>query len=742
MNERTDINITPDPGFDIEPERYEFFEGPAYHFDLDRRGFLKAIGGGILVLCLLDREAEDAEAQPPGSGRRRGGFGGPAAPRDLGAWLHIGEDGKISVYTGKAEVGQNIRTSLSQVVAEELHVPVESIHMVMADTQLTPYDMGTFGSRTTPGMSPQLRRAAAAARELLIDLAADNWKADRAELTVIDGAVVRGKTRETLPFGKLTQGKKLTKTVSDEAPTTPAADWKVAGQPVAKVDGRAFVTGKHQYASDVRLPGMWHGKVLRPPSYGAKLTGLDTTAARAMRDVVVVRDGDFVGVAAPSEFQATRALAALKAEWKPGPAISGKDLFTVLKQPARPGQGGRGGGGGGYGGSSEPTGSIDAGLKAADVRLKQSYTIAYIAHAPLEPRAAVATWEDGKLTVWTGSQGPFRVRGELMGAFGLSENAARVIVPDTGSGYGGKHTVEAAVEAARLAREAGRPVKVVWTREEEFTWAYFRPAGVIDVVSGVKKDGTLTAWEFHNYNSGQSAIRSPYQVPNQVASFHPSNSPLRPGSYRALAATANHFARESHMDELAHAIGLDPLDFRLKNLGKTEQGERLRAVLEAAAKAFGWGRKPATDHGFGLALGSDKGGYVATCAEVSVDRSDGRVQVVRAVSAFECGAVINPDHLKNQVEGALIMGLGGAMTEAIAYEDGKILNPKFSKYRVPRFRDAPEIEVVLLDRKDLPSAGAGETPIVGIAPAVGNAIFNAVGVRLRSMPMVPQGLKL
>ena len=307
-----------------------------------------------------------------------------------------------------------------------------------------------------------------------------------------------------------------------------------------------------------------------------------------MRDVVVVRDGDFVGVAAPSESLASKALAALKAEWKPGPPISGKDLFTQLKKPGGQGQGGRGGGGGG--GANGPTGSIQKGLAAADVRLTQSYTVAYIAHAPLEPRAGVAQWQDGKLTVWTGSQGPFRVKGELVGAFGLSDDAVRVIVPDTGSGYGGKHTVEAAVEAARLAREAGRPVKVVWTREEEFTWAYFRPAGVIDVVSGVRKDGTLTAWEFHNYNSGGSGIRSPYRVPNQVAAFHPSDSPLRQGSYRALAATANHFARESHMDELAHAVHIDPLEFRLKNLDEEREGQRLRAVLQAAAKSFGWGR--------------------------------------------------------------------------------------------------------------------------------------------------------
>jgi nicotinate dehydrogenase subunit B len=277
----------------------------------------------------------------------------------------------------------------------------------------------------------------------------------------------------------------------------------------------------------------------------------------------------------------------------------------------------------------------------------------------------------------------------------------------------------------------------VWTREEEFTWAYFRPAGVIDIKSGAKRDGTLTAWEFHNYHSGASGVRSPYEIPGQVAAFHSVPAPLRVGSYRALASTANHFARESHMDELAHAAGIDPLEFRLKNL----KDERLRAVLEAAAKAFGWGKKCEAGRGVGIAAGTDKGGFIATCAEVAVDPSSGRVQVVRAVSAFECGAIINPDHLKNQVEGAMVMGIGGALFEAIEYEDGRITNARFSRYRVPRFRDTPEIEVVLLDRKDLPSAGAGEAPIVAIAPAIGNAIFAATGMRICSLPMAPNGIK-
>ncbi|MDE3111111.1 MAG: xanthine dehydrogenase family protein molybdopterin-binding subunit, partial [Acidobacteriota bacterium] len=317
------------------------------------------------------------------------------------------------------------------------------------------------------------------------------------------------------------------------------------------------------------------------------------------------------------------------------------------------------------------------------------------------------------------------------------EEQVRVQMPDMGSGYGGKHTGECAVEAARLARAANAPVKVVWTREEEFTWAYFRPAGAIDVAGGIQKDGTLTAWEFTNYNSGAAGIRTYYEAPSQRILFQPTRYPLRQGSYRALAATANHFARESFMDELAHAAKMDPLEFRLKNL----KDERLRAVFQAAAEKFGWKRQaPAPGHGFGIGGGFEKGGNVATCVEVAVDRESGFVKIMRVVTAFECGAIVNPDNLKNQIIGGNIMGLGGALFEKIEFANGRVLNAKFSKYRVPRFSDVPPIEVVLLDRRDIAPAGAGETPLVGLAPAIGNAIFQATGKRLRSLPMIPNGL--
>ncbi len=687
---------------------------------VNRRDLFRILGAGLLML-IPGLGADAQETGRGGGGRRRG-----AAPTPISAWLHIAKDGRVTVYTGKTEVGQNIRTSLSQAVADELHVPVGSIEMVMADTDLTPYDMGTFGSRTTPTMAPQLRSAAAAAREALIDLAVAQWQVDRTLLTTSEGSVHHAATHRSLSYGALCQGQQLTQIIGPEVALTPTAGWTVAGTSVPKVDGHAFVTGRHDYVSDIKRDGMLYGRVLRPTAFGAALQSVDLSKAQAMPGIVAFHEGDFVAVAAPTRRDADRALAAITAEWKTTPQSSEHELFPLLHPGYTP-----------HSANEDPDVRSPGASPTVDRKMHAMYTVAYIAHAPLEPRAAVAEWTGDRLTIWTGTQRPFGVRTDLAQALGVPENRVRVIVPDTGSGYGGKHTGEAAIEAARLARAAGKPVKIVWTREEEFTWAYFRPAGVIEVSATAKADGTLTEWAFDNYGSGPSGIRSPYDVPGQRADYHSAPSPLRQGSYRGLAATANHFARESHMDDLAHACGIDPLAFRLKN----SKDERLTAVLRAAAQKFGWDtRKAVPGRGFGIAGGTEKGSYVATCAEIGWDKASGEVRVTRAVVAFECGAVVNPVHLQNQVEGATIMGIGGALFEAIHFEQGKITNPHFAAYRVPRFRDAPAIEVVLVDRKDLPSAGAGETPIVAIAPAIGNAIFNATGRRLRSLPMAPHGL--
>jgi nicotinate dehydrogenase subunit B len=729
-----DMNTTDFSGEADESEVIAPFDPPLYKLAVTRRDFVKTFVGGLAVLWLVEVDAF-AQAESGNAGRAR-----DRRPKELAAWLHIDADGTVTAFTGKTEVGQNIRTSLTQAIAEELPTALSTIRLVMADTSLVPWDAGTFGSRTTPDMNWHLRKVAATAREALIDLAAKKWNASRDTLRALDGKIVRlgSGAVDVIGFGELAQGEKLVLDVSNDIALKPANEWTVAGLSVPKVNGRSFLTGRHRYTTDfvtakanernggtrkdgTAITGLLHGRVLRPTAFAATMVSLDTSAAEAMAGVTVVRDGDFVGVTAPTEHEAALAVGRLRPEWKPALQVSERELFEHLRLTAKDAP-------------AVSSGALEPGA------LQQTYKVAYIAHAPLEPRAAIAEWKGDQLTVWTGSQRPFGVREELASTFRIPEERIRVIVPDTGSGYGGKHTGEAAIEAARLAKGAGRPVKLVWTRDEEFTWAYFRPAGVIDIHGAVDGSGKITRWEHHNFNSGNAGIGVLYDVPGAVTQFHRADSPLRQGSYRALASTANHFGRETAIDELAFGAKQDPLEFRLKNL----RNERARAVLEAAAKTFKWTWSEGVKIkglGAGIAVGTEKGGYLATIAQVEIDEATGRVVVRRVVQAFECGAIVNPEHLRDQVEGSIVQGLGGALFEAIRFEGGRILNSRFSQYRVPRFSDMPKIEIVLLDRKDLPSAGSGEAPIVGIAPAIGNAIFDATGVRLRALPLVPNGLK-
>ena len=710
----------------FEPTPDELPPKQKYHFSLDRRKFFQLTGGGlVIVFALRDLVSSGHEAEASATSS--------STPTEVNAWIHIAEDGTVNVYTGKVEVGQNIRTSLSQIVAEELMVPVSSITMIMGDTDLVPFDMGTFGSRTTPQMGPQLRYAAATARYALIEMAAKKWNVPATSVRAESGVVLNTSTKEKVGYGELTKGQQLMMTIPDNVPVIAAKDWKIAGTSVPKVSETKYISGKHTYVSDMKLPGMLYGKILRPPSYEAKLLEADVSKAKNIAGVVVVKDGEFVGVAAPDINTARKAFLAIDAKWdekKDQPSNS--NIFDYLVKNTTS-EGGAGEGGGRNAGVKK--GDVERGLSDADFKLSTKYNIQYIAHVPLEPRAALAEWKDGKLNVWTGTQRPFGVQEELAQAFRLDKKNVRVIMPDTGSGYGGKHSGETAVEAARLAQEAKKPVKVVWTREEEFTWAYFRPGGVIEVNAGVKKDGTITAWKFINYNSGPAGLDTQYKVSNTQIAHVPSKTPLRQGSYRGLAATANVFARECHMTDLARLVKMDPLDFRIKNL----DDDRFVAVLKAAAKSFGWGSSKPAGHGYGIAGGFEKGGHVGTCAEVVVN-SDKEVKVLRVTQAFEVGAIVNPHHLENQAIGSIIMGLGGALFEAVEFANGKIINSGLSSYRVPRFSDVPKIEVILIDRKDLPSAGAGEAAIIGIAPAIRNAILDATGKALNNLPMIPSGV--
>jgi nicotinate dehydrogenase subunit B len=667
---------------------------PAAPWDLtpfDRREYFDLLGDGLVVVLEPKPLPAPADSVRPAASS--------FALRSGGAWLHVGVDGTVTAFIGKVDLGQDNRTALSLLVAEELGVEPGAVRLAMGDTDLCPFDIGTFGSRSLPGAGEDLRICAAGARALIATHGPPRAGSRRIEL---------------VPTG--TQ------------PSAPAR-WRSAGRPTARVTATALVTGAHRFPSDLARPGMLHGRVLRAPAYGAELVGVNLGPAHAIDGVTVVHEAGIVAVAATDTPTAARALAAVEAEWTAPPQPSEADLAVHLRAHPIDGVGWEAA-------QCDEQGDVDRALAAADLRLEATYTTAYIAHASLEPRVALAEWDHGRLTVWTGTQQPYTARHELAQALAIPEPAVRVLVPDFGGGFGSKHTEEIATAAAALARAADRPVRVALSREEEFRFSYLRPAAVIDVRGGARRDGTITAWEFANLNSGAAGLPSPYAAENWRISFQPADSPLPQGPYRALAATANHFARESHIDELAAALGLDPLELRLRNL----TDERLAAVLRAAAEHAGWDRlrRNSTEGaGIGIACGTEKGGRVATCAQVRL--SGNALQVKRIVTAYECGAIVNPDNVVRQIEGATVMGLGGALFEAIHFGAGRILNASLHAYRVPRFTDVPEIETVLLDRPDLPCAGAGETPIVALAPAIANAIVAAGGPRLRSLPLAPDG---
>jgi isoquinoline 1-oxidoreductase len=636
------------------------------------RDYFEVLGDGLVVIALA----------PEGSPTQ-------------GAWLHVGPSGRVLVFTGKVEVGQGTRRALRIAAANELQVSVDVIELVMGDTDVCPFDMGTFGSMGMPNASRDVRRAATAAREFL----------ER------DG-----------PVGP---GDRHVEVVAADAALGPTIGWTSRG-PDDRREHVAAVTGTKLFASDLQRAGMLEGAVLRPPAVGARLRRADVSAAQAMPGVTVVVEDGFVGVAAASGALARAAVQAIVAQWERDDTVDEADLESHLR--AHPveteGRGGR---------FEQAAGDVNQSSGAA-LSVEATYTTPYVAHAPMETRVAVAEWEGNHLTAWTGTQQPFGTRRALAEAFGLGEERVRVVVPDTGCGFGGKHDPETALAASRLSRRAGAPVRVQWTREEEFSSAYFRPAAVIDVRASATSDGDLRAWDFTDINAGAPGVAVPYHVPNRRLRFQPSASPLPQGAYRALAATANNFARESTIDELAHALRLDPFTFRLQNL----RDERLAAVARAAATQFGWGTVgPEPGLGAGIAIGVEKNGRVATCALVRVDGK--RLEIVRIVTAFDCGAVIDPDNLRNQIEGATVMGIGNALFEAVHFAGGHVRNPRFSEYRVPRFADVPPIEVVLVDRADLPPAGGGETPIIAIAPAIANAIFAATGRRYRSLPLLRDG---
>jgi nicotinate dehydrogenase subunit B len=615
------------------------------------------------------------------------------------AWLHIAPDGLVTAFTGKVDVGQDNRTALRMLVAEELGVPLDTVRLAMGDTDLCPYDMGTFGSRSMPDAGDVLRRAAAYARTVL----------------------------------PVQPGERRVERVAGEPAVSDPAGWRLAGRPHLPPGSAAAVTGARRFVSDLLHPGMWHGALLRPPVPGATLLSLDHEELAGRPDVVIVRASGLTGVIAADPAVAADAVAALQgaARWDVPDAPSDDSLDEYLRTHPPVGEPWRW-----SAQHEELEGSAASALESAAVRREATYTAAYVAPAALETRVAIAAWDHGRLTVWTGTQTPFPVRAQVAEALGVPEPDVRVIVPATGGGFGGKHAAGISIEAAVLAREAGRPVRVAWSRREEFTVGTLRPAAVIDIAAGVAADGTLSGWTHLNINSGAPGLTTPYLVSDRRLQYQPAESPLPRGSYRALASTANTFARESMIDELAHEIGADPVEFRLRNLADG----RLAAVLRAVASHIGWeaDRDRVPGMGVGIACGLEKDGRVVTAAQVVIEHGRG-VKVTGLVTGYECGTIVNPHAVRCQVEGATVMAFGGAMFEEIRFSGGAITNAAFSAYRVPRLADIPPVEVILLSRPDLPPAGAGETPMIAVAPAIAGAIFDATGLRLRSLPLTADG---
>ena len=667
----------------------------------------------------------------PATGYARQAYGNVSADFGPATWLTVGADGRVTVFAGKVEYGQGIRWGLAMAAAEELGLRPDAVNVVLGDTDRVPWDIGTFGSQSTRYTGVQVRRAAATARETLLELAVARLDLPADQLTCEGGRVTsRGAGGRSLRIEDLLENQQLVREISEDVQLKAASDFTVMGTNTKRLDVIERVTGRAVYARDVIRPGMLFARVLRPIAFGASLAALDTSLAERMPGVFqIVTDDGLVAVLAETDQQADAAHDALIAEWTERPGnISQWDLPRLLAEESRDPV------------TTQEDGDVESALSRASHRLEATYYVPYIPVAPMEPRAAVAEWEGASLTVWAGTQRPFGIRSELAALFGIEEKQVRVIAPEIGGGFGGKSLYRPAMEAAKLARIAARPVRVAYSRDEEMTWSTFRPAALITIRSGFDGDGRLTAWDFHAVHTtadrpmiGQRGSETPYQVKDLRVVVSAGPAPLKPGSYRSLGCAVNHFAREVHTDEIAASLGIDPVEIRLRNL----PDPRYRRVLEVASAQFGWQTAAApSGAGVGVAIGLDVGSYSAECVSIEVQGKE--VAVNRVSAALDCGLVFNPDGARSQMEGAIVMGLGSTLFEAAEFENGRLLNGSFARYRVPRINRTPQIDVALVGTDANPSTGAGEPGIVPIAAAVANALFDCTSKRIRELPLQRQ----
>ena len=687
-------------------------------FPITRREFLQGLGGGIIILFL----SGDVLAQR----------GGPESPQDFNAFLRIAEDGKVTCFVGKIEQGQGIITSLAQMLADELDVALDSVEMVMGDTDLCPWDSATVGSRTTRFTGPPLRAAGAEARGVLLELASEKLRRPVGELAVENGVVFDLKDKSVrVTYGELAAGKKIVRHLATSpAVKTPEA-FKVIGKPTTRRDALDKVTGKAKFSGDIRIEGMFYAKILRPPTHGATLKTVDTSEASKMEGVLVVRDGDLIAVLHEHPDVAEAALAKVKAEFSiPEPAVDDKTIFDHLLRVAPEGQ------------DVARGGDLAKGEARAAAVFDNTYLNSYVAHAPMEPHTAVARIEGKKTTIWASTQSPFGVKDEAAKTLGCPPEDVRVITPFVGGGFGGKTRGLQVVDAVHLAKLTGKPIQVAWTRSEEFFDDSFRPAAVVKIKSGITSSGEIAFWDYHVYWAGSRGSEHFYEIADHATVSHgggwgsaPGSHPFATGAWRAPGNNTNTFARESQIDVMAAKAAVDPVEFRLKHL----KDEKMRGVLNAAAKAFGWtSAKPSGGRGCGVALGTDSGTLVAAMAEVEVDEKTGAVQVKRVVAAQNMGLCINPEGAKIQMEGCITMGLGYALTEEIHFKGGDVLDRSFATYHIPRFSWLPKIETIVVEDRESPAQGGGEPAIITTGAVVANAVYSATGARLFQLPMTPE----
>jgi isoquinoline 1-oxidoreductase len=696
-------------------------------FPLSRREFIKLTGGGIFIFFAAGEPWGLLEAQQRGAGRE--------LPTDFNAFIRIAEDGRVTGFTGKAELGQGANTSLAQIAAEELDVPLDSVTMILGDTAVCPWDMGTFGSRTIKYFGPPFRQAAAEARAVLVQLASEklNLPADR--LATKDGIVFeKGNPKNSVSYGALAMGKTIERHLEPKPAVKPVSEHTIVGRPAVRKDARLKVTGKAEYAADIRISGMRYARILRPPAHGAKLKSVDTSAAEAFEGAQVVRDGELIAVLHDSFDQAETALAKIKVEWdSPAPSTDDETIYDHLVQVAPAGD------------VVEAKGSLEEGKKTAAAVFEETYRTPYVAHSPVEPHAALVKIDGDRATVWASTQRPFGVQGDVAQALGLPAANVRAITPFVGGGFGGKNPSGQAVEAARLAKLSGKPVQVSWSRAEEFFYDTFQPAAVVKIVSGLDPAGRVVLWDYTVFWGGERTAEPFYDIPHYrilsrggwgrgAGGAHP----FAVGAWRAPGSNTNTFARESHMDVMAAKAGVDPVEFRLASL----KDDRMKTALRTCAERFGW--KPAkapSGRGQGVSLVNYLGTYVATMAEVAADKQAGKVQVGRVVVVQDMGEVINPDGARAQMEGCVTMGLGYCLAEEVHFKNGQVLDLNYDTYDIPQFSWLPKIETVLIDNPSMPPQGGGEPPIVNMGAVVANAVFDATGARLFRLPITPSRLR-